>query len=237
LRELLRCGSAAEVDWLRHEEPSQRYGPGQLIYREGGRPAGLHCLHAGRVKLTKTSGDGKEQIIRLAGGGEVLGFRSLLAGTTHAVSAVAMSDCTVCLLPRALFLEQVRTNPAVGAALLRLLAQGLGEAAERLLHLAYKPVRERLAEALLLLLRTYGHSVAGTAEGDHDDEPHPFAIAITREDLAALMGASKETSTRMLAEFKHEGLVGTRGSTITLLAPERLRQLATRYELVGGASS
>jgi CRP-like cAMP-binding protein len=105
--------------------------------------------------------------------------------------------------------------------MLQLLANNLGATAERMLHLAYKPVRERLAEALLLLQRTY--HPAGEAS-------RPFTIAISREDLGALMGTTKETTTRTLSDFKQEGLLTTRGSAITILATKRLHEIATLFD-------
>jgi CRP-like cAMP-binding protein len=216
----LHCCAISGTDTIGQEKTSQRYAAGQTIFGEGTRPAGLYCVHEGRIKITKSGGDGKEQIIRLVKSGDLLGYRALIAGSAHATSAVALSDCTVCLIPRRTFGQQLSDNPLFSSALMQLLATNLGDTAERMLHLAYKPVRERLAEALLLLLHTYH------AEGDNK----PFTMAISREDLGALMGTTKETTTRMLTEFKHEGLLTTRGSAITILAPSQLREIATLFD-------
>lgn len=218
---LLNCCSEADIESIAQEKISQRYSMGQVIFDEGTRPAGLYCVHEGRVKITKLGGDGKEQIIRLVRHGDVLGYRALVAGSSHATSAIALSDCTVCLIPKYVVNQQLSSNSLFSSALLQLLATNLGDAAERMLHLAYKPVRERLAEALLLLLRTY-----------HPDEftGQPFTIAIGREDLGALMGTTRETTTRMLSEFKQEGLLTTRGSAITILQAKQLAEIATLFD-------
>jgi CRP-like cAMP-binding protein len=218
---LLSCCSALDAEVISQEKITQHYSAGQTIFGEGSRPAGLYCVHGGRVKITKSGGDGKEQIIRLVRPGDVLGYRALVAGSAHGASAVALSDCTVCLIPKALVRQQLAGNALFSSALLQLMAASLGATADRMLHLAYKPVRERLAEALLLLLRTYQ-----PAEGAGQS----FTIAISREDLGALMGTTKETTTRMLSEFKQEGLVTTQGSAITILAPRRLGELATLFD-------
>jgi CRP-like cAMP-binding protein len=99
------------------------------------------------------------------------------------------------------------------------LATALAETEERMLQLAYKPVRERLADALLLLLRTYQHA-----------DQQQFSIAISRDDLAALVGTAKETTIRLLSELKDEGTITTKGSQITVLKPQRLIQIAAQYE-------
>jgi CRP-like cAMP-binding protein len=218
---LLSCCSTADIEHIAQDKISQHYSMGQVIFGEGTRPAGLYCVHEGRVKITKSGGDGKEQIIRLVRPGDVLGYRALVAGSQHATSAVALSDCTVCLIPKHVINQQISGNALFSSALLQLLATNLGDTAERMLHLAYKPVRERLAEALLLLLRTY--HPAESAE-------QPFTIAISRDDLGALMGTTKETTTRMLSEFKQEGLLATRGSAITILLPKQLAEIATLFD-------
>lgn len=221
LHNLLSCCPVADIDIIAQDKISQRYSAGQTIFGEGTRPAGLYCVHEGRVKITKSGGDGKEQIIRLVRTGDVLGYRALVAGNAHATSAIALSDCTVCLIPKHVVNQQLSTNRPFSSALMQLLAANLGDTAVRMLHLAYKPVRERLAEALLLLQRTYHPAEAAG---------RPFTIAISREDLGALMGTTKETTTRMLSEFKHEGMLTTRGSAITILAPRQLGEIATLFD-------
>ncbi|GAA4503457.1 Crp/Fnr family transcriptional regulator [Hymenobacter ginsengisoli] len=218
---LLSCCPAADIDAIAQDKYSQHYRAGQPIFSEGTRPAGLYCVHEGRVKITKSGGDGKEQIIRLVRPGDVLGYRALVAGSVHATSAIALTDCIVCLISKSVIAHQIEANAHFSGALLQLLAANLGDVAERMLHLAYKPVRERLAEALLLLLRTY-HPAEAAGQ--------PFTIAISREDLGALMGTTKETTTRMLSEFRHEGLLATRGSAITILAPRQLGQIAALFD-------
>ncbi|AMR27716.1 hypothetical protein A0257_11825 [Hymenobacter psoromatis] len=217
---LLNCCTTADITAISQAKTSQHYAAGQMIFAEGTRAAGLYCVHQGKIKITKSGGDGKEQIIRLGKAGDVLGYRALVAGTPHTTSAVALSDCTVCLIPKPVLSVRMGNNQQFNSGLLHLLADALSTNAARMLHLAYKPVRERLAEALLLLQSTY------RAEGD----AQPFTIAISREDLGALMGTTKETTTRMLSEFKHEGMVTTRGSAITILAPQQLVAIATQFD-------
>lgn len=215
---LLGCCPTEELDLIASSKHSQPFQKGQAIFREGYAALGLHCVHRGKIKITKTGGDGKEQIIRLAKDGDVLGFRSVLTDTRYSTSAVALDDCMVCFVPRADFLWLVQSNPQFSTSLLKALASALGEAETRMLQLAYKPVRERLAEALLLLQRTFGQP--GEAR---------FSMAISREDLASLVGTAKETATRLLSDFKEAGFISTHGSHITLLAPEQLQIISQRY--------
>lgn len=182
---------------------------------------GMHCVHQGKVKLAKVGGDGKEHIIHLMRHGDVLGVRCMLGGGVYSTSAVALEDCVVCFIPRPDVLRLLQSNRQFANTLLQLLSAALGAAEEQLLRLAYKPVRERLAEALLLVRRTF----------DSADVPGaPYALALSREDLAALVGTAKETVSRLLTDYKDAGIVATRGSLIILLDEAQLLAISTRYD-------
>jgi len=217
---LLSCCSPEELEFVNENKIAQYYQKGQVIYQEGNQPLGLYCVHQGKIKLSKAAGDNKEQIVHLLREGEVVGYRALVAGTSYTHSAVALEDCVVCFVPRPDFLRLLYANHQFSIALMQLLAHSLGIAESRMLNLAYKPVRERLAAALLLVQQTFYQ------EGD----TLPFRIALGREDLASLVGTAKETVSRLLSEFKDTGMIATRGSQITILKPTRLLEIATMYD-------
>jgi len=215
---LMGCCQAEELEHIAANKLAQLYRRGQVIFQEGSPAMGMYCVQYGKIKVTKCDGDGREQIVRLAKGGDVLGIHSLLAQLHYSTSAVALDDAVVCFIPRSDFLRLVNGNLQFAASLMQLLGKALGDAEARMLHLAYRPVRERLAEALLLLRDTF-----------QEAGPEPFSIAIAREDLASLVGTAKETAIRLLAELKEEGIIATRGSQITILRQERLARIASLY--------
>lgn len=215
---LLGTCQLSELALVSDSKVSQRYQRGQVIFQAGGRPTGLYCINQGRVKVSNVSGDGKEQILALHKEGDVLGFEALAVGGNYASSAVALSDCVVCLVPRPDFSSLLEQNRQFSHSLMRLLAETLSETQKRVLHTAYKPVRERLAEALLLLYRFFQPDAFTT-----------FSIPISREDLAALMSTAKETASRLLSEFRDEGLVTTQGSRIIVLDVERLQKISALH--------
>ncbi|RZK30365.1 MAG: Crp/Fnr family transcriptional regulator [Hymenobacter sp.] len=217
---LMGCCSAEELEFITNNKTTQHYQKGQYIYQEGNQALGLYCVHQGKIKIAKAGGDNKEQIVQLLREGDVLGYRALLAGTRYSSSAVALEECVVCFVPRLDFLRLLQANMQFSTAMLQLLARSLGQAEERMLHLAYKPVRERLAGALLLVQQTFRQ----------EGEELPFRIALGREDLAALVGTAKETVSRLLSEFKEAGIIATRGSQITILKPSRLLEISTMYD-------
>ena len=214
------CCQLEELDFISGTKVSQSYQKGQRIFQEGSPSLGLHCVSQGKIKITKTSGDGKEQITRLAKDGDVLGFQSVLTEARYTTSAVALDDCVVCFIPRSDFFRVWQSNTQFSASLMTMMAKALGAAEVQMLHLAYKPVRERLAEALLLLARTF------RKEGDKQF----FSMSIAREDLASLVGTVKETAIRLLSEFREAGILTTRGSEITILDMNELSQIASLYD-------
>jgi CRP-like cAMP-binding protein len=216
----MRCCSPEELEQIDTNKSTQHYQKGQFIYQEGSQALGLFCVHQGKVKLSKAAGDNKEQIVHLLREGEVIGFRALVAGIRYTHSAVALEDCVVCFVPRPDFQLLLHANHQFSMVLMQLLAQALGLAEQHMLNLAYKPVRERLAGALVLVQQTF----------HREGEALPFRMALGREDLAALVGTAKETVSRLLSEFKDAGMIATRGSQITILKLARLQELATMYD-------
>jgi len=217
---LMGCCQVEELEFISGSKISQSYQKGQRIFQEGSPALGLHCVSQGKIKVTKTGGDDKEQIVRLAKDGDVLGFQSLLTETKYSTSAVALEECVVCFIPRADFFRVWQSNVQFSTSLMQMMAKALGAAEVQMLHLAYKPVRERLAEALLLLYHTFRK----------EEDTEPFSINFSREDLAALVGTVKETTSRLLSDFKEAGIIATRGSLVSILKPNRLSEIASLYD-------
>ncbi|MBF9141779.1 Crp/Fnr family transcriptional regulator [Hymenobacter properus] len=217
---LMGCCQLEELEFIAGSKVSQSYQKGQRIFQEGAPSLGLHCVSQGKIKVTKTGGDGKEQIVRLAKDGDMLGFQSLLTETKYSTSAVALEDCVVCFIPRADFFRVWQSNVQFSTSLMQMMAKALGAAEVQMLHLAYKPVRERLAEALLLLYHTFRK----------EEDAEAFSISFSREDLASLVGTAKETATRLLSDFKEAGIIATRGSLVSILQPNRLSEIASLYD-------
>ncbi|MDX2190647.1 MAG: Crp/Fnr family transcriptional regulator [Bacteroidota bacterium] len=209
-----------EMETLTANKSCNVYKKGQTIFHEGNRPHGVYCISEGKVKISRLGSDGKEQIVRLAKQGDTLGYRSLIEGSKYTASAVALDDSKVCFISSDDFNKIVDNNAKVANDLLKLIARALGEAEDKLTNLALKPVRERLAEALLLLQRTY----------QTENEKEPFSISISREDLAAIVGTAKETVIRSLSDLKDDGIVSAQGSTITILKPEQLLKISHLYD-------
>lgn len=192
---------------------------GQVIFSEGGHPIGLFCVNDGKVKIEHSGIDGKDQIVRMAKGGDVLGYRALLSSERYNASAVALDDTDVCFIPREPFFNVLKNNPNLSLDIIKMLSTELRKAEDTITDLAQKPVRERMAEALLFLKETYGYEA--------DDKT--INVILSREDIANLVGTATETAIRLLSEFKKDGIVESAGKKISIIDLEKLIKTANIY--------
>ena len=196
------------------------YQKGQQIFYEGNSPTGLYCVNKGKVKVSQSGSEGKEQIIRLAKDGDILGYRSLISGEVYTSSAIAMEDSKVCLIPKALFFDLIKSNSDITSKIMKLLATDLGEAENKITNLAQKPVIERLAEAILMLKEYYGYT----------KDESSLNLTITREEIANIVGTATETAIRILSELKRDGIIDLEGKKIKILNNDALIKLANLYD-------
>ncbi|MCB0276247.1 MAG: Crp/Fnr family transcriptional regulator [Calditrichaeota bacterium] len=180
---------------------------GQQIFYEGMRPFGVFCIHQGKVKVYKIESGGQEQIVRFAKEGDIIGYKALILNQPYTAFASALEDATICFIPREQFVKMIHEDPQLSMRLMQKLSAELAEAEQRLTEMAQKPVRERLAENLLMLSDFFG------LEGDG----HTLAVRLTREDLAHFVGTATETAIRFLYEMKSEGLIDLKGRQIKIL--------------------
>ncbi|HVZ39123.1 MAG TPA: Crp/Fnr family transcriptional regulator [Candidatus Kapabacteria bacterium] len=190
----------------------RRYAKGEMIFHVDEYPPGLYCVHSGKVKIFKVGKDGREQIVRLAKEGDIIGYRSLISGERYSAYAVPMEDSDICLIPKDTFLSILTSSSTLSTRMLSLLSHDLKTAEERLVEMAQKPVRERVAETLLLLKETYGVEPDGAT----------LNIRLTRAELATLVGTATESVSRMLSKLQQERTIDMHGRTITITNPGAL---------------
>ena len=212
--------SKEELEGLSLHKGCNFYQAGQVLFYQGNYPVGLFCMNTGKVKLYKADESGKEQIVRLAKGGDVLGYRALLTGESYSATSSVLEDATICFVPKDAFLELLKRNSALSMKVIQLLGHDLAKAEQRELSLSRKPVRERLAETLLMLKEFYGF----------EDDQATIKGSMSREDLANIVGTATETVIRLLSELKHEGIVELAGKRIKILNQAALVKTAHAYD-------
>jgi CRP/FNR family transcriptional regulator, polysaccharide utilization system transcription regulator len=199
---------------LSENKRTKLYKKREIIYSEGSYPNAVYFLKEGKIKNSKTNEFGKEYIVELHKPGDFFGYLDLLENTPYQESAVALQDSEIVIIPKDEFNNLLYNNRDVATKFIKILSNEVREREERLLKLAYNSVRKRVAEALIMLANRY-----------QDDKSKPFAIAITREDLASIVGTATETVIRTLSDFKDEHLIEMKGSLITVLDYEKLARM------------
>lgn len=191
-----------------------KYKKKQVLYLEGNLANSLFFVSKGKVKTYKTNEDAREYITGLHKGGDFVGYTNLLEGSVYGDSAMTLEDSEICILPKEEFFALLYSNMDIASKFIKMLSNNVLEGEERLLKLAYNSVRKRVAESLLMLKDRYPQQKESL-----------FTMPVSREDLASITGASKETVIRTLSDFKDEGLVEIDGSRITLVKEEKLRNM------------
>ncbi|MDR0793786.1 MAG: Crp/Fnr family transcriptional regulator, partial [Chitinophagaceae bacterium] len=177
------------IEAINDQKVVNTYKKGQTIFNEGSYPFGIYCICNGKIKLSHLGDDGKEQIVRLLKGGDIVGHRALLSGDRFAASAVALEETSVCFIPKDLFIKILKNNPKFSYEMMKLLSDELHQAEIKLIHLAQKPVRERLAETLLFIKSVYGYEKDGIT----------LNVRLSREEIANLVGTATESAIRLLS--------------------------------------
>jgi CRP/FNR family transcriptional regulator len=197
---------------------NNRYRKGQVLFYEGNPALGVYCVFDGQVKLFKAGSQGRPQIIGIAKDGALIGHRAVLTERPHSFTAEALGDAHVCFVERRAFLSMLASQPTVAQALLKRMALDVEAAEDRLMDIVERPVPSRLARLLLVLKDAYGRpSPRGTQ----------ITLALTREEMAEMIGTTQETTIRLLSQFKKKGLLRLDRKSITLLHPEGLARIAT----------
>lgn len=180
------------------------------IFSEGNMPLNVYFVKAGNVKTFKSHPDGKELITNLYTANDFFGFEAILENGNYRESAVAMQDSELITIPRHDFMLMIQSHPDVSKSFINLLCKKVAERETQLLNLAYNSVRQRTAEALL------------KSETLKDSKS---IIAISREDLAKMVGTASESVIRVLSDFKDEGLIEIESGKIKIVQPLKLEKV------------
>lgn len=193
---------------------------GEILFKEGTNPQGVYCIYSGKLKIYKIGDDGKEQIISIGQEGDMLGYRALISDERYPVTAEALEEVKLCVIPKPEFKRLMTESTDFLNHILKEACHELGEMTKYITNLAQKSVRQRLAVTLLKLKDIYQKS---SATGEEE------CINLTREDLANFVGTATETVIRLLHDFKEEKLVATQGRKIKVINTERLIKVANIY--------
>jgi CRP/FNR family transcriptional regulator, cyclic AMP receptor protein len=188
---------------------------GESLFHEGDLGDALYVVVRGKVKLGRTSGDGRENLVAVLGPGEMFGELSLFDPGPRSATATALVDSSLLGLNQEELTPWLATRPDVARALLRAIARRLRRTNDSMSDLVFSDVPGRVAKALLDLSARFGTAA--------DDGIH-VAHDMTQEELAQLVGASRETVNKALADFAGRGWLRLEARAVVLTNVERLSQ-------------
>jgi CRP/FNR family transcriptional regulator len=188
---------------------------GASVFREGDQGDQLYFIVSGKVKLGRTSPDGRESLLAILGPGELFGEMALFDPSPRTATATAVSETRLAGLKNESLNALLRTRPEVSAQLLQALARRLRRTNDSLSDLVFSDVPGRVAKALLDLADRFGRPATDGVLVAHE---------LTQEELAQLVGASRETVNKALAEFVQRGWLRLEARAVVILDMQRLRQ-------------
>jgi CRP/FNR family cyclic AMP-dependent transcriptional regulator len=188
---------------------------GEVLFHEGDPGDSLYVVLRGKVKLGRTSGDGRENLVAVLGPGEMFGELSLFDPGPRSAGATALVDSTLLGLSQDELTPWLATRPDVARALLRAIARRLRRTNDSMSDLVFSDVPGRVAKALLDLSARFGTAAEDGIHVAHD---------MTQEELAQLVGASRETVNKALADFAGRGWLRLEARAVVLTNVERLSQ-------------
>lgn len=215
---LLNNMTNEELDKVSSNKTRMKVKKGDKIMEEGKTINGVFCLSSGKCKMSKLNANGKEQIIKFATEGDVLGHRSLLSEESAGLTATALEDMKACFIPKEDILEAIKYNNRFSLQVMKNISHQLSEANTNLSNMAQKSVKERLADVLLQLEDLFGIDLDGNID-----------VVLTREEIANTIGTATESAIRLISSLKKEGLVELKGKHIKIIDRRGLENLAQGF--------
>ena len=202
---------------LRSSMTELRLTRGKVLFNEGDQGDRLYVVTEGKVKLGRTSPDGRENLLAVLGPGEMFGELSLFDPGPRTATVTAVTDAALIGLGHDDLKPLLTGRPEVAAHLLAALARRLRRTNEAMADLVFSDVPGRVAKALLDLAKRFGVQSEDGLHVTHD---------LTQEELAQLVGASRETVNKALADFAARGFLRLEARAVVILDVERLSRRA-----------
>ena len=188
----------------------------QIIYAESENPEYLWCLLKGKVKLYKDGIGGRQQILRLYRPIQYFGYRAFFAKEPYVSTAAAFETSTLGAIKMSIVAELIDHNINLAWFFIHELSRNLGGSDTKIVNLTQKHIRGRLAEALILLIESYGF----------EEDGETLKIYMAREDIANLSNMTTSNAIRTLSSFVAEHIITVDGRRIKIINESQLRKIS-----------
>ena len=216
-KQIYSCLTPGQDARLADERLARHFEAGQVVLHHATPALAVLSVHSGRVRLCLQCGRGERAVVAVRGPGELLGVREVLSGMPYQVSAETIEPSVLCAVPREAFLDAVRDCPELAMRLLKRISKDYLLAEEQLVARAQLSVRARTARLLMSL-----------ADGAHvpSKAPVPPMVSMGREEMALLVGTTRETLSRSLKQLAARGALKLESGGIRVLDHAVLEGLA-----------
>ncbi|QPK79328.1 Crp/Fnr family transcriptional regulator [Corynebacterium lizhenjunii] len=194
-----------------------RFPRGATIFEEGEPGDRLYIITSGKIKLARHAPDGRENLLTVMGPSDMFGELSIFDPGPRTSSAVCVTEVHAATMNSEMLKQWVADHPAIAQQLLRVLARRLRRTNANLADLIFTDVPGRVAKTLLQLANRFGSQEGGALRVNHD---------LTQEEIAQLVGASRETVNKALATFAHRGWIRLEGKSVLIVDTEHLAKRA-----------
>ncbi len=206
----------AEMDAFQKIKLTLAYPAGATLFTEGQPCRGIYILCKGRVKLSSTSSEGQTIVFKIAQPGEVLGLNATVSGIPHPTTAETGQPCQLNFVKRENFLNFLTEHTEASMQAAIHLSRECQQAYQHLRSFAISSAPQRIARLIL----DWSHEDAGMSS------THGIKVALTHEEIGQIIGMSRETVTRTLADFRKRHIAELHGSTLLIQNSPALHELA-----------
>jgi len=192
----------------------RNYKSGDLVYEQDANMNHAYYVKSGLLKIFRSGARGEQQIVRLVKEGSLIGFHSLLSDEPEVTACESLNDSQVCVIPGNVLKASMKEDKGLAELIMKQTCEELKQTCNSLIELSQKTVRGRLANLFLKLQELYQ---------TRDDEPIP--LMISRVDMARWIGTSKESVSRLITEFKEDGILTFSRNEIRINSKDKLTKI------------
>ena len=206
------------------------YRKGDLIFHENHPAFSVFFIVSGKVELWKEAIYAQKQVIRFAMNGDLIGYRgAIMKNANYQLSATTLEDSVICSIEKNVFAKVLSENATLNHQILLNYINELEKVESRLRNLVNMNVREKVAEALLILQETIirPEEIIGKEHKNPDQEG--IRIPLSRQTIADVAGTCMGRVVKQIAEFRSEKILSGRGKNIVILKPEKLKDIVMRF--------
>jgi CRP/FNR family cyclic AMP-dependent transcriptional regulator len=215
VKAFLRAASqAGQIQLLSEEREVYDFPKKQMIYTDGQKPKAVYYILKGKIKIFKSSKEGKELITAVLGEQDFFGYTHVLENRNYGESAQVLEDAQLMLIPKDDFIALSTSDTQVAKQFIKIITKNILDKEEALVNLAYNSLRRKVAFGLIQTLEKF-----------KNERNSNEIMQVSRENLAQITGVATESLIRTLADFKSEKLIALDQGKIIILNEKKLRDL------------